>query len=135
MSEENKEEKKEDEKEEELLLPEGLEEQKEPEKKNETEEFIKNTIKGIEKELPKNINYVTGIMVDEERNLIVIKDSKLMIGKSLENCVDIQKYIEEGSATNIINALYVLRGMVPSYKEMWSGKLTKEAKRKQNQVF
>jgi hypothetical protein len=112
---------------------------KEPEEEEEVEElqlpqtdtmkYLEDLINQIENQLPQGINYVTGIIVDDDMDLIIIKNGKLYIGKDENNAVEIRKYAEEGNPAYIINGLYILREMLPSYKEFWSGELERKAKK------
>jgi len=118
MSEEEKEE------EEELQLP-----------QKPSEDYVSNLINEIESQLPNNINYVTGIIVDEDRNLLIIKNGKLYVGKDESSAIDIRKYAENANPAYLVNALYILKSMVPSYKEFWSGELEKKAKKELQSIF
>jgi hypothetical protein len=111
-----------EEEEEEFELPEAN-------NKTETEKYLEDLINQVESQLPQNVTYVTGIIVDDDRNLLIIKHGKLYVGKDLENVVEIKKYIEEGNPAYVINGLYILRAMLPSYKEFWSGELERKAKK------
>jgi len=113
---------KEEEEVDELQLPETS-------SKTDTEKYLEDLINQIESQLPSNITYVTGIIVDDDMNLIVIKNGKLHVGKDENNAVEIRKYIENGNPAYVINGLYILREMLPSYKEFWSGELEKKAKK------
>ena len=97
--------------------------------KTDTMKYLEDLINQIESQLPNNINYVTGIIVDDDMNLIVIKNGKLYIGKDENNAIEIRKYIENGNPAYVINGLYILREMLPSYKEFWSGELERKAKK------
>jgi len=97
--------------------------------KTDTEKYLEDLINQVESQLPQNVTYVTGIIVDDDRNLLIIKHGKLYVGKDLENVVEIKKYIEEGNPAYVINGLYILRAMLPSYKEFWSGELERKAKK------
>jgi len=97
--------------------------------KTDTMKYLEDLINQIESQLPNNINYVTGIIVDDDMNLIVIKNGKLYIGKDESNAIEIRKYIENGNPAYVINGLYILREMLPSYKEFWSGELERKAKK------
>jgi len=113
---------------------EGMEEEEEFElpqanNKTETEKYLEDLINQIESQLPSNVNYISGIIVDDDRNVLIIKNGKLYVGKSLEDAVEIRKYIEEGNPAYVINGLYILKEMIPSYKDFWSGELEKRAKK------
>ena len=108
--------------EEELQLPQAND-------KTDTEKYLEDLINQIESELPKDVTYVTGIIVDDDMDLIVIKNGKLYIGKDESNAIEIRKYAEEGNPAYVINGLYILREMLPSYKEFWSGELERKAKK------
>jgi hypothetical protein len=97
--------------------------------KTETEKYLEDLINQIESQLPPGVNYTTGIIVDDDRNLLIIKNSKLYVGKSLEDAVEIKKYTENANPAYVINGLYILRAMLPSYKEFWSGELERKAKK------
>jgi len=97
--------------------------------KSETEKYIEDLINQIESQLPNNVNYITGIIVDDDRNVLIIKNSKLHVGKNLEEAVEIRKYLENANPAFIINGLYILKEMIPSYKDFWSGELEKRAKK------
>ena len=97
--------------------------------KTDTEKYLEDLINQIESELPKDVTYVTGIIVDDDMNLIIIKNGKLYIGKDETNAIEIRKYAEEGNPAYVINGLYILREMLPSYKEFWSGELERKAKK------
>jgi len=97
--------------------------------KTETEKYLEDLINQIESQLPSNVNYISGIIVDDDRNVLIIKNGKLYVGKSLEDAVEIRKYIEEGNPAYVINGLYILKEMIPSYKDFWSGELEKRAKK------
>ncbi|CAK29678.1 hypothetical protein AFV7_gp25 [Betalipothrixvirus pezzuloense] len=117
----------EEKKEDEILLPE--------ENKSETEKIVESMISSIETDLPSNVDYVTGIMVDDDRNVIVIKKGKIYVGKSLDDAKPIKEYMKNANMAFLINALYILKEMVPSYKDMWSGKLEEEFRKRYNEIF
>jgi len=120
MSENQKEE--EEEELEELQLPQAND-------KTDTMKYLEDLINQIESQLPQGITYTTGIIVDDDMNLIIIKNSKLYVGKDENSAVEIRKYIENGNPAYVINGLYILREMLPSYKEFWSGELERKAKK------
>jgi len=97
--------------------------------KTETERYLEDLINQVESQLPPGVNYTTGIIVDDDRNVLIIKNSKLYVGKDLENAVEIKKYTENANPAYVINGLYILRAMLPSYKEFWSGELERKAKK------
>ena len=97
--------------------------------KTETEKYVEDLINQIESQLPSNVNYITGIIVDDDRNVLIIKNSKIHVGKSLEDAVEIRKYLENANPAFVINGLYILKEMIPSYKDFWSGELEKRAKK------
>jgi hypothetical protein len=97
--------------------------------RTETEKYLEDLINQIESQLPRNVNYVSGIIVDDDRNVLIIKNSKLYVGKSLEDAVEIRKYAEDANPAYVINGLYILREMIPSYKDFWSGELEKRARK------
>ena len=104
-----------------------------PQKPN--EDYVTNIINGIESQLPSNVNYVTGILVDEDRNLLIIKNGKLYIGKDENNAIEIRKYAENANPAYLVNALYILKEMIPGYKDFWSGELEKKAKKELQSIF
>jgi len=116
--------KDEEEEEEELQLP---------QKPN--EDYVSNVIDQIESQLPSNVNYVTGILVDEDRNLLIIRNGKLYVGKDENNALEIRKYAEDANPAYLVNALYILREMIPGYKDFWSGELEKKAKKELQNIF
>jgi len=97
--------------------------------KSETEKYVEDLINQIESQLPNNVNYITGIIVDDDRNVLIIKNSKIHVGKSLEDAVEIRKYLENANPAFVINGLYILKEMIPSYKDFWSGELEKRVKK------
>jgi len=97
--------------------------------KTSTEKYVEDLINEVESQLPNGIDYVTGIIVDDDRNLIVIKNGKLYIGRDENNAIEIRKYAENNNPTFVINGLYILKEMLPSYKDFWSGELEKRAKK------
>jgi len=97
--------------------------------KTETEKYLEDLINQIESQLPSNVNYTTGIIIDDDMNLIIIKNGKLYVGKDENNAVEIRKYMEDANPAYVINGLYILRAMLPSYKEFWSGELERKAKK------
>ena len=100
-----------------------------------SEDYVSNLINEIESQLPQGINYTTGIIVDEDRNLLIIKGGKLYVGKDENNAVEIRKYAEDANPAYLVNALYILKAMIPSYKEFWSGELEKKAKKELQSIF
>jgi len=100
-----------------------------------SEDYVGSLINEIESQLPSNINYVTGIIVDEDRNLLIIKGGKLYIGKDENNAVEIRKYAEDANPAYLVNALYILKAMIPSYKDFWSGELEKKARKELQSIF
>ncbi|AAL27743.1 hypothetical protein SIFV0032 [Sulfolobus islandicus filamentous virus] len=114
--------------EENIELPEGN-------NKSETEKYIEDLINSIESELPKHVNYTTGIIVDDERNLLIIKNGKLHVGRDENNAKEIKEYVKDANAGYLINALYVLKQMLASYKDLWSGKIEREAKKALNEII
>ena len=104
-----------------------------PQKPN--EDYVTNIINGIESQLPSNVNYVTGILVDEDRNLLIIKNGKLYIGKDENNAEEIRKYAENANPAYLVNALYILKEMIPGYKDFWSGELEKKARKELQSIF
>lgn len=117
----------EEKREEEILLPD--------ESKSETEKIVESIISSIESDLPPSVDYVTGIITDEDRNVLVIKRGKIYVGKSLDDAKPVKEYMKSADVPFLINALYILKGMVPSYKDMWSGKLEEEARKRYNEIF
>ena len=115
---------KEEEGEEELQLP-----------SKPSEDYISNLINEIESQLPSGVNYTTGIIVDEDRNLLIIKNGKLYVGKDENSAIEIRKYAEDANPAYLVNALYILKAMIPSYKEFWSGELEKKAKKELQSIF
>jgi len=103
--------------------------------KTDTMKYLEDLINQIESQLPPGINYTTGIIVDDDMDLIIIKEGKLYIGKDENNAVEIRKYVEEGNPAYVINGLYILREMLPSYKEFWSGELEKKAKKAMRDII
>jgi len=97
--------------------------------KTDTMKYLEDLINQIESQLPPGINYTTGIIVDDDMDLIIIKEGKLYIGKDENNAVEIRKYAEESNPAYVINGLYILREMLPSYKEFWSGELERKARK------
>jgi hypothetical protein len=118
---------------EEIVVPEVVPEQKE--KRQNTEEYIKELIKSIEEELPKDVVYTTGIVLDDDRNVFVIKHGKIMIGRDENDAESIEKYMENANLGYLMNSLYILRQQVNSYKDFWSGKLEREAKKTMNDII
>jgi tetrahydromethanopterin S-methyltransferase subunit F len=116
--------KDEEEEEEELQLP---------QKPN--EDYVSNVINEIESQLPSGVNYVTGILVDEDRNLLIIKNGKLYVGKDENNAIEIRKYAENSNPAYLVNALYILKEMIPGYKDFWSGELEKKARKELQDIF
>jgi hypothetical protein len=114
----------EEEEEEELPLP-----------QKQSEDYVTGIIDEIESQLPSNANYVTGIIVDEDRNLLIIKDGKLYVGSDDTNMVEIRKYVENSNPAYLVNALYILKAMMPSYKDFWSGELEKKARKELQNIF
>jgi hypothetical protein len=112
---------------------EGEEELQIPEKTN--EDYVSNLINEIESQLPSGVNYVTGIIVDEDRNLLIIKGGKLHVGKDENSATEIRKYAENANPAYLVNALYILKAMISSYKEFWSGELEKKAKKELQSIF
>jgi hypothetical protein len=104
-----------------------------PQKPN--EDYVGSLINEIESQLPPNINYVTGIIVDEDRNLLIIKNGKLYVGKDENSAVEIRKHIENVNPAYLVNALYILKAMISSYKEFWSGELEKKARKELQSIF
>jgi len=104
-----------------------------PEKPN--EDYVSKIIDEIESQLPSNTNYVTGIIVDEDRNLLIIRNGKLYIGKDENNAIEIRKYAENSNPAYLVNALYILKAMIPSYKEFWNGELEKKARKELQSIF
>jgi len=115
---------KEEEGEEELQLP-----------QKPSEDYVSSLINEIESQLPQGINYTTGIIVDEDRNLLIIKGGKLYVGKNENDAIDIRKYAEDANPAYLVNALYILKSMISSYKEFWSGELEKKAKKELQSIF
>ena len=103
--------------------------------KTDTMKYLEDLINQIESQLPPGINYTTGIIVDDDMDLIIIKEGKLYIGKDENNAVEIRKYAEESNPAYVINGLYILREMLPSYKEFWSGELEKKAKKAMRDII
>jgi len=116
--------KDEEEEEEELQLP-----------QKPSEDYVSNVIDQIESQLPSGVNYVTGIIVDEDRNLLIIKGGKLYVGKDENNAEEIRKYAENANPAYLVNALYILKEMIPGYKDFWSGELEKKAKKELQNIF
>jgi len=119
---------KEEVEEEELQLPQAS-------NKTDTVKYLEDLINQIESQLPQGINYTTGIIVDDDMNLIIIKNSKLYVGKDENSAVEIRKYIENGNPAYVINGLYILKEMLPSYKEFWSGELERKAKKAMRDII
>jgi hypothetical protein len=117
---------------EEIVIP-----QEEPKegKKQSTEEYIKQLIKSIEEELPKDIVYTTGIVLDDDRNVFVLKHGKILVGRDENNAESIEKYMENANLGYMVNSLYILRQQMQGYKDLWSGKLEKEAKKTMNDII
>ena len=99
------------------------------------EDYVPSIINEIESQLPSNINYVTGIIVDEDRNLLIIKGGKLYVGKNENDVIDIRKYAENANPAYLVNALYILKAMIPSYKDFWNGELEKRARKELQSIF
>jgi len=117
---------------EEIVVP-----QEEPQegKKQSTEEYIKQLIKAIEEELPKDVTYITGIVLDDDRNVFVLRHGKILVGRDENNAESIEKYMENANLGYLMNSLYILRQQVNSYKDFWSGKLEREAKKTLNDII
>jgi hypothetical protein len=117
---------------EEIVVP-----QEEPKegKKQSTEEYIRQLIKSIEEELPKDVTYTTGIVLDDDRNVFVLKHGKILIGRDENSAESIEKYMENANLGYLMNSLYILRQQVNSYKDFWSGKLEREAKKTMNDII
>ncbi|ACB37263.1 hypothetical protein AFV9_gp29 [Betalipothrixvirus uzonense] len=114
--------------EEEITLP-------EPSNKSETERILEETVNEIESVLPKNVTYVTGIITDDEMNLLIIKDGKVYVGKDEKNAKPVLDYAKDANPGYLINALYLLKAQLPQYLELWSGKLEAEARKKLSDIF
>jgi len=99
------------------------------------EDYVSNLINEIENQLPSGINYITGIIVDEDRNLLIIRNGKLYVGKNENEAIEIRKYAENSNPAYLVNALYILKAMIPSYKDFWSGELEKKAKKELQSIF
>ena len=104
-----------------------------PQKAN--EDYVGNLISEIESQLPPNVNYVTGIIVDEDRNLLIIKNGRLYVGKDENSAVEIRRYAEDANPAYLVNALYILKSMIPSYKDFWNGELEKKARKELQSIF
>ncbi len=117
---------------EEIVVP-----QEEPKegKKQSTEEYIKELIKSIEEELPKEVVYTTGIVLDDDRNVFVLKHGKILIGRDENNAESIEKYMENANLGYLMNSLYILRQQIQGYKDLWSGKIEREAKKTMNDII
>ena len=117
---------------EEIVVP-----QEEPQegKKQSTEEYIRQLIKSIEEELPKDVVYTTGIVLDDDRNVFVLRHGKIMVGRDENSAESIEKYMENANLGYLVNSLYILRQQVNSYKDFWSGKLEREAKKTLNDII
>jgi hypothetical protein len=117
---------------EEIVVP-----QEEPKegKKQSTEEYIRQLIKSIEEELPKDVVYTTGIVLDDDRNVFVLKHGKILIGRDENNAESIEKYMENANLGYLVNSLYILRQQIQGYKDLWSGKLEREAKKTMNDII
>ena len=100
-----------------------------------SEDYVSNLINEIESQLPSGANYTTGIIVDEDRNLLIIKGGKLYVGSDDTNMIEIRKYAENSNPAYLVNALYILKAMIPSYKEFWSGELEKRARKELQSIF
>lgn len=118
--------------EEKIELP---EEEVKSESKSETEKYIEDLITQIEAELPKHVTYTTGIIIDDERNVLVIKNGKLFVGKNEKDAKEIHEYLRDANAGYVINALYIMKQMVNSYKDLWSGKIEREVKKALNDII
>jgi len=118
---------------EEIVVPEVVPEQKE--KRQNTEEYIKELIKSIEEELPKDVVYTTGIVLDDDRNVFILKHGKIMIGRDEDSAESIEKYMENANLGYLMNSLYILRQQIQGYKDLWSGRLEKEAKKTMNDII
>jgi len=114
---------------EEIVVPE------QKEKRQNTEEYVKELVKSIEEELPKDVTYVTGIVLDDDRNVFVLRHGKILVGKDENNAEPIEKYMENANLGYLVNSLYILKQQVNSYKDFWSGKLEKEAKKTLNDII
>ena len=117
---------------EEIVVP-----QEEPKegKKQSTEEYIRQLIKSIEEELPKDVVYTTGIVLDDDRNVFILKHGKIMIGRDENSAESIEKYMENANLGYLMNSLYILRQQIQGYKDLWSGRLEKEAKKTMNDII
>jgi len=118
---------------EEIVVPEVVPEQKE--KRQNTEQYIKELIKSIEEELPKEVVYTTGIVLDNDRNVFILKHGKIMIGRDEDSAESIEKYMENANLGYLMNSLYILRQQIQGYKDLWSGRLEKEAKKTMNDII
>ena len=114
---------------EEIVVPE------QKERKQNTEEYVKELIKSIEEELPKDVVYTTGIVLDDDRNVFVLEHGKILVGKDEKNAEGIEKYMENANLGYLVNSLYILKQQVNSYKDFWSGKLEREAKKTLNDII
>jgi len=119
-----KEELEEEEEEEELQLP-----------QKPSEDYVGKIIDEIESQLPSGANYVTGIIVDEDRNLLIIRNGKLYVGSDDTNVIEIRKYAENSNPAYLVNALYILKAMISSYTDFWSGELEKRARKELKSIF
>jgi len=117
---------------EEIIVP---QEEPKEEKKQSTEGYVKELIKSIEEELPKDVVYTTGIVIDDDRNVFVLKHGKILVGRDENNAESIEKYIENANLGYLVNSLYILRQQIQGYKDLWSGKLEKEAKKTMNDII
>lgn len=122
-------------KESEPIEEEGILVPEQKEKRQSTEEYIKQLIKSIEEELPKDVTYTTGIVIDDDRNVFVIDHGKIMVGRDERNAESIERYMENANLGYLMNSLYILRQQVNSYKDFWSGTLEREAKKTLNDII
>lgn len=82
---------------------------------------LDETIEEIEKQLPENVEYVTGFVVDDELNTLILKKGKLMVGKDLNDAKPVHEFVTKENAIGVMNAVLMLKASLRGYLEFLSG--------------
>ena len=90
------------------------------EEKHEDKSYLDQLLDEIESLIPKKVNYVTGIVVDDNLDVLVVKNGKVHVGKGLDDAVPVKQFINSDNVTYVMNALVIFKPMIPGYVEtMW----------------
>ncbi|MEM0071347.1 hypothetical protein [Metallosphaera sp.] len=89
--------------------------------------YLESLVHSIEEMIPSSVSHEINLFVNNDLDILIIKNGKLMVGKSLNDCKPIKEYVNGDNVTSLYNTLLLFKSMLPGYVELWTKKESKDA--------